>query len=428
MKNKAYIKSLLCVILFLFFTSNKSFSQVTIGSNQEPVAGSILDLKENKPDGQNITSNRGLGMPRVLLTDMKNLYPMFSGDTDYENNVNNKRDEENSKHVGLVVYNTNVCANPNSADAEGLYVWSGSEWMSLMSSESGIAPEVEVYRDQENKPFMARKFGDAGVWMLQNLDVRKYADETPLPPPGMVFESWTAEWVYPGVDTNGTDDRWYVANPTLGLLYNSWAAVRTVPNGSVDRGQEPTDTPGPNEVESTATFDGPDSNGYYYIQGICPNGWHVPSDREWNKLEKEIYNNPEKYSQYTTDNGHPFDPIEWDDDWDIHVNTDGSGPVLRGSTNGEGHNKAMIAPCQPTWDAQLYKSKPISKGGFFITLAGITNVHRITKQMYEFGRMFSSSQNGSAFYSRTFHKEKGGVERVLTVRTATNSIRCKKND
>ena len=31
------------------------------------------------------------------------------------------------------------------------------------------------------------------------------------------------------------------------------------------------------------------------VQGICPNGWHVPSDAEWNELEDYVSNHPSQY-------------------------------------------------------------------------------------------------------------------------------------
>lgn len=72
------------LILFLNLVFFPLSAQVTIGSNKAPVPGALLDLKEHESSGTDqTTAVKGLALPRVQLSDLRNLYPMFKGDTDY---------------------------------------------------------------------------------------------------------------------------------------------------------------------------------------------------------------------------------------------------------------------------------------------------------------------------------------------------------
>ena len=85
-------------------------------------------------------------------------------------------------------------------------------------------------------------------WLRENLRTTKYADGENITPENA--SSFNAgSWYYPGYDSS--------YKSTYGLLYN-WPAVM--------RGQSSSD----------ATPSG--------VQGICPNGWHVPSKSEWIQL------------------------------------------------------------------------------------------------------------------------------------------------
>lgn len=93
-------------------------------------------------------------------------------------------------------------------------------------------------------------------WMTANLRTTRYANGTAIP-----HLPATADWdtltekgkAYCFYDTTGTDYTQYTKE-TFGTLY-TWAAAT---NGN-------TDTIG--------------------VQGACPDGWHLPSDDEWKKLE-----------------------------------------------------------------------------------------------------------------------------------------------
>lgn len=103
-------------------------AQVTIGNNEKPSKGVLLEIKDinNVLDGST-NATKGLCIPRVKLTDLNNLFPMYEDDGlgDY---VGASKLIEDRKHTGLIVYNINkeILINPIP---EGLYVWTGSNWL-----------------------------------------------------------------------------------------------------------------------------------------------------------------------------------------------------------------------------------------------------------------------------------------------------------
>jgi uncharacterized protein (TIGR02145 family) len=84
--------------------------------------------------------------------------------------------------------------------------------------------------------------------MKENLRTTKYANGTDIIQ-GTTTSTTTAYWYYPNNNVSNV--------ATYGLLYN-WPAVM---NGSTSSNANPSG-----------------------VQGICPTGWHVPSDAEWTQL------------------------------------------------------------------------------------------------------------------------------------------------
>ena len=90
-------------------------------------------------------------------------------------------------------------------------------------------------------------------WMKESLRTTKYPDGTILD--SFPTNTDNAYWMY--AENNGSP--W--TKPIVGLLY-SWAAVM-------------------NEAESS-------NSSPSGVQGICPDGWHVPSSAEWNHLKDYV--------------------------------------------------------------------------------------------------------------------------------------------
>lgn len=68
-KNLAY----LYIAFACFIITSNATAQVTIGSNVSPEGGSVLDIKEFTPKSENQTSDKGVVLPRVLLTNKNEL-------------------------------------------------------------------------------------------------------------------------------------------------------------------------------------------------------------------------------------------------------------------------------------------------------------------------------------------------------------------
>ena len=116
----------------------------------------------------------------------------------------------------------------------------------------GGVPEENITRDAvmdaDSNMYDVVKIGNQ-VWMTENLRTTKYEDGTPIP-----------------LDTVGVPSR-YCPNGNAanvkkyGYLYN----FRAVVNGAQGSETNPSG-----------------------VQGICPQGWHVPSDAEWQELESYV--------------------------------------------------------------------------------------------------------------------------------------------
>ncbi|MDR0428357.1 MAG: hypothetical protein LBH12_07105, partial [Dysgonamonadaceae bacterium] len=133
-------------VIFCLLLSSYSRAQVTIGANIDPNEGSLLDLKEY-PSNQSANSTKGLGMPRVNLSDWNELAPILSNP-----DAKDKRD-----HIGLVVYNM----PGKSWMLPGIYVWDGAKWAGI-NVENTVEPPYATCDPLYYKPD-ATKYVDIDV-------------------------------------------------------------------------------------------------------------------------------------------------------------------------------------------------------------------------------------------------------------------------
>lgn len=131
------IKFIKAALLALFLVGGTAaYSQVTIGSNEAPQSGALLQVKDKTgitDDSDNAT--KGLAFPRVALSYRNDLRPMFSGGATAD---------QKKSHTGLVVYNTYAGAATDDITflfKKGLYLWNGTGWGSVASSdvENGLS-------------------------------------------------------------------------------------------------------------------------------------------------------------------------------------------------------------------------------------------------------------------------------------------------
>lgn len=408
------------IFLAVLFLENNVYAQVTIGSDQKPSSGALLDLKQN-PDG---TSTKGMGLPRVLLTSLK----IPDNETSLSATIDGATSMwDKDEHIGLMVYNVSEYDKCDSYTFRpGPYVWNGESWERLGIAEKE-GPGVKTYIDtRDGERYLYRRFGDAGEWMLEHLRYVPRKEDYPDMPnfPTDIqagYESGSSIdklYYYPNADASTPGVPPTTWRPNQGILYTFSAATLGVQD-------EETTNQGVTEYDPEAG--GPLNP----IQGVCPPGWHIPSDKEWSMLEKEIYNNANQYSQYSQGNGLPFDPEEWDPSWE----TDGNGP--RGaSVGGEGniipgHGYAMLSQCPPIGSTTLTEGKSLSalKGGFDIILSGAA-----------MGGMFEGYGLVAAFWTSSVAEEEGAWARLFMIgdgqpqqvgrmpyeRIVLTSVRCKR--
>ncbi len=128
----------------------------------------------------------------------------------------------------------------------------------------------QAVTDIDGNTYDAVQIGDQ-IWMAENLRTTKYADGTTIPM-GSTY-SYTEPYRYaPGTNQSNEENMANVDH--YGYLYN-WPAVM---HGAASSNANPSG-----------------------VQGICPTGWHVPSDVEWTQLTDYVLSQ----SQYVC-NEHNF--------------------------------------------------------------------------------------------------------------------------
>lgn len=388
--------------------------QVTIGSGEQPGIGTLLDLKEKTSTLDGITATKGLNLPRVKLTNLKPSTP-----ADLASSIGGTGNWDKDEHIGLTVYNMNENQCAATPILKGLYIWDGTEWLLHGKSLPGSINAVSYYQDTRphgdalagtTQIYPYRTFGTAGTWMLENM---RY-----IPDDGgasmtedliLTFDPDIKLYAYPNITTSTSS--W---SPEQGLLYTYSAMTLGIQDGvTATQGvTNTTNTPGTNEIENDPLW--PEK-----FQGICPPGWHIPSDREWNELEEYIYNHVTDHTSYTSDdinNPAIWSPTTWDPAW----NNTGNRSKIQ---------KALLSSCNPpnsTYnDAGINKSLPISLGGFNAIPVGIG--HSIATYNYGHSTAFwtvSVNSNGNAWL-RHYYTDTPS-DRGYDGKYNLYSVRCKK--
>lgn len=128
--------------------------------------------------------------------------------------------------------------------------------------------------DKDGNVYDVVKLGNQ-EWMAQNLRTTKYADGTSIP----LGSSTSTTTAYRYCPNNSSSNVY-----KYGYLYN-WKAVMRNSSSS--------------------------SSNPSHVQGICPNGWHVPSDAEWTELENYVRGVP----YYMTKSGSEGKALASSEDW-----------------------------------------------------------------------------------------------------------------
>jgi uncharacterized protein (TIGR02145 family) len=123
---------------------------------------------------------------------------------------------------------------------------------------------ISTVSDYDGNVYNTVQIGNQ-CWMKENLRVTKYDDGTPIP---LVTDD--TEWANLGDNNTDRAYCWYNNDETsykdtYGALY-TWAATM---NGAASSDDNPSG-----------------------VQGVCPSGWHLPSDAEWKELEMYLGMSP----------------------------------------------------------------------------------------------------------------------------------------
>lgn len=388
---------LLTVTLFINYTQ----AQVTIGSNASPVNGALLQFKERDDDVNGANSNKGIMLPRLALTALSGDLATTMGQTAGTLN--------SAEHVGLVIYNVSVQGFPNRV-CPGVHLWDGSEWKPVKSYPEMPAPIagptadlVDTRAAETNTYHTARFYSvsmepctgalttiDAGIWMTENLNARFMPNGTAIT---QGFNAGTLNRYYNPPANTGADAARIKAN---GLQY-SWAAATDQKGGTVD---------GLGNVDNIAgggvanNEDGTTATGQNQLvrQGICPAGWHLPSDAEWLQLVQAVQLQPELYSTQT-------------------------------SATTANIGNAFKDPGEPFSSAGFQgTSKPATQGGFAALLVGFSNLNN-NGAGYGVSSFFwtSSSFNTGNSWKHLLRYDNSIVEHSASARNNMFSVRCKKN-
>lgn len=402
-----------CLSIGFFFSSVSFFNvsaQVSIGSPGEPVQGALLQLKQWDTEGAN--SNKGMIMPRIKLT-VKNQLDDIIPDS-------NERPDP-AKHTGLLVYSI----SDDDIFCPGLYVWTGEAWQPLREEKLEYFTDTRTKADGtiESITYPMRRFGDAGVWMLQNLRATTYADNLGVTKPaddlslrkGVDGNSSLKGYYFPGSTTTSTfaqDQQMIIDHPEWGLHYLWNAATRKGYPYNKEEGEgifngNPPVANNSEDIEQVG------------VQGVCPDGWHLPSDKEWSDLEKAIAN--EQTGLYTV---YGYKSNLWNDSWRIaHSDRD---------TGSNGHGRNMRSSSAKTINGLLPEGKSTIMcrgGGFNALMVGRMITNSTDIQAYGNRTSFwSSSAAGNSSWVRYLYSGSGGVTRSRESRTFMNSVRCKRNN
>ena len=121
-----------------------------------------------------------------------------------------------------------------------------------------ITTTGETVSDIDGNTYKALQIGDQ-TWMAENLRVTHYPNGNSVP---LVTDN--AEWG--NLEDNNIDDAYSFYEDITSDEIETYGALYTW---------------------SAAMGDNPDSS-EGIVQGVCPDGWHLPSDEEWKELEIEL--------------------------------------------------------------------------------------------------------------------------------------------
>lgn len=203
-------------------------------------------------------------------------------------------------------------------------------------------------------------------WMAENLRTTHYADGTPLVNGngvGSIAADYTTKYYFWFMNDSAANAA------TYGALY-TWAAAM---NGAASSDANPSE-----------------------VQGVCPCGWHLPSDEEWKQLEMEL-----GMSQSDADS------TGW--------RGTNEGSKLSGNAN--------------LWnDGPLENNPEFGYSGFLAIPGGYRDLYGAYDHLGNFARFWSATEENSSYaWYRSLFYHGSTVYRTNYNKDYGYSVRCVKN-
>ena len=229
-----------------------------------------------------------------------------------------------------------------------------------------ILTRTEPVIDCNGNEYLTIAIGDQ-IWMAENLRVTNYEDGTAIKLVEMI-----SQWE--GLSTPEIAYSWYDNNisykESFGALY-TWAATM---NGMVS---------------------GESNSGI--VQGVCPEGWHVPSDKDWEQLELYL----------------------------------GMSPAESNLTGARGYNiGSMLAGNPESWiDGLLKNSSSFGFSGFSALPGGGRRYNGTFGRMGENANFWTSTEyDNTLAWGRHLYSKYSTVHRYTDIKSDGFSVRCVKDN
>jgi uncharacterized protein (TIGR02145 family) len=237
--------------------------------------------------------------------------------------------------------------------------------------------------DVEDNAYSTGLFGEAGCWMTQNLRTKTYADGATALTQGSNTDPASKFYNYPN-----NDAAILTTHSEYGLLY-TWAAATNRAATSANEA---------NRSDQTQ------------YQGICPNGWHLPSDYEWLQLEEVIAKSAA--GVYSTTGA-----TAWETSYSaLSVNPRGGhGRKMKSAT-------AAVNGTSPGGTSHAHTAN-----GFDALLVGYTAGGTNTASGNNTTFVSSSSVNAGSCARVMLHQTSVGAEHNSQPKYVLRSVRCKKD-
>ena len=153
-----------------------------------------------------------------------------------------------------------------------------------------------------------------------------------------------------------------------------------------------------------------------WIQGVCPNGWHVPSDNEWKELELTIGMTKKQADTLTKpEHGHYF------------RQTHDEGQMLKAND----YKANWTRSNEGTSGTDIYGFSVLPGGGCSV-IKSVNNKDTVVFENINISARFWTStfknvDNRAVAVGRVFYHEFNGIERVLGSTNGGYSVRCLKD-